>query len=51
MMLFAFTQTYDMSARVGLHYASNVFAVIFLIGGVSWPVVLFVMLTWDRKRI
>lgn len=43
-MLFTFTQMHDMSVKEGIHYASNIFAVVFAIVGIAWPFALAVLL-------
>ena len=50
-MVFGLSQTYDMEAVEGIHYASNVFAILFLILGGSWPIFLSVMIHMKRHRI
>jgi hypothetical protein len=49
LMLFAFCQTYDMSAREGIDYASTVFSIIFIILGISWPIGLLAMLVYKNN--
>ena len=49
-MLFAFCQTYDMAAKEGIDYASSVFAVIFIILGIGWPIGLTVMLLHKNSK-
>lgn len=51
MMVFALSQTYDMSVDEGIHYASNVFALLFLIFGVCWPIFLAAMLCFKMDKI
>jgi len=44
LMLFAFCQLYDLMPREGTHYVSSVFAVVFVVLGVGWPIGLTAML-------
>lgn len=50
LMLFAFCQTYDMTAKEGIHYASSIFAVVFIILGISWPIGLGIMLYYRNNK-
>lgn len=43
LVMFAFAQTYDMQAKTDVHYASSIFAILFILMGVGWVVFLWVM--------
>jgi hypothetical protein len=49
-MLFAFCQTYDMSAKEGIDYASSVFAILFIVLGIGWTIGLTVMLLFKNSK-
>ena len=51
LMVFALSQTYDMEAVEGIHYASNIFAILFLVLGGSWPIFLAMMIRMKRSKI